>query len=95
MGETFAFWGQTESIGDRHRFWQRGDGTQTSDGCNILRVTLGAGETRTLEFTLGPGELRYWHPLERDWVIDAAQFDVWVGGDAAAAHQKSEGRSRR
>lgn len=49
------------------------------------RVTLGAGETRTVEFALGPDELRYWHPLEQDWVIDAAPFDVWVGGDATAA----------
>jgi beta-glucosidase len=49
------------------------------------RVTLEAGETRTVEFVLGPDELRYWHPLERTWVIDAATFDVWVGGDATAA----------
>lgn len=49
------------------------------------RVTLAAGETRTVEFGLGPDELRYWHPLERAWVIDAATFDVWVGGDATAA----------
>jgi beta-glucosidase len=49
------------------------------------RVTLEAGETRTVEFGLGPDELRYWHPLERTWVIDAATFDVWVGGDVTAA----------
>jgi len=48
------------------------------------RVTLAAGETRTLEFGLGPDELRYWHPLERTWVIDAATFDVWVGGASTA-----------
>ncbi|MDQ4099755.1 MAG: beta-glucosidase BglX [Chloroflexota bacterium] len=49
------------------------------------RVTLVPGETRTIEFVLGSDELRYWHPLERDWVIDAAHFDVWVGGDSTAA----------
>ena len=49
------------------------------------RVALGAGESRTVHFELGPNELRYWHPLERDWVIDAASFDLWVGGDATAA----------
>jgi beta-glucosidase len=48
------------------------------------RVTLEAGETRTVEFELGPDELRYWHPLERTWVIDAATFDVWVGGASTA-----------
>lgn len=49
------------------------------------RITLAAGETRTVEFALGPDELRYWHPLERAWVIDAATFDVWVGGAVTAA----------
>jgi beta-glucosidase len=48
------------------------------------RVPLEAGETRTVEFALGPDQLRYWHPLERSWVIDAATFDVWVGGDVTA-----------
>jgi beta-glucosidase len=48
------------------------------------RVTLEAGETRTVEFVLGPDALRYWHPLERTWVIDAATFDVWVGGASTA-----------
>ncbi len=49
------------------------------------RLTLGAGESRTIEFELGPNELQYWHPLERDWVIDAAIFNVWAGGDVTAA----------
>jgi beta-glucosidase len=48
------------------------------------RIALEAGETRTVEFVLGPDELRYWHPLERGWVIDASTFDVWVGGDVTA-----------
>jgi beta-glucosidase len=48
------------------------------------RVTLAPGEARTVEFGLGPDELRYWHPLERAWVVDAATFDVWVGGDSTA-----------
>ena len=34
---------------------------------------------------LGPEELQYWHPLERTWVIDAATFDVLVGGDVTAS----------
>jgi beta-glucosidase len=49
------------------------------------RVTIEDGETHTVEFRLGPDKLRYWHPLEHTWVIDAASFDVWVGGDATAA----------
>ena len=48
------------------------------------RITLDAGETRTVEFTLGPTELRYWNAAVRDWVIDPPTFDVWVGGDSTA-----------
>jgi beta-glucosidase len=48
------------------------------------RITLAAGESRTVTFTLGPAELRYWNAAARDWVIDASTFDVWVGGDSTA-----------
>ena len=48
------------------------------------RFTLEAGESRTLEFPLGPGELRYWNAAARDWVIDATTIDVFAGGDSAA-----------
>jgi len=48
------------------------------------RVALEPGEARTLRFTLGPAELRYWNAARRDWVIDAATFDLWAGGDSTA-----------
>jgi beta-glucosidase len=48
------------------------------------RVTLAAGESRTLRFPLGPGELRYWNAATRDWVIDATTIDVFAGGDSTA-----------
>jgi beta-glucosidase len=48
------------------------------------RVTLAAGEARTLTFTLGPEELRYWSAARKDWVLEPSTFDVWVGGDATA-----------
>jgi beta-glucosidase len=48
------------------------------------RVTLAAGESRTLQFPVGPAERRYWNSAVRDWVLDAATFDVWVGGDCTA-----------
>jgi beta-glucosidase len=48
------------------------------------RVPLGPGETRTVQFRLGPAELRYWNAASRDWVIDGTTFDVWVGGDSTA-----------
>jgi beta-glucosidase len=48
------------------------------------RVTLKPGETRTLEFTLRPEDLRYWSEVTRDWVQDEAVFDIWVGGSSRA-----------
>ena len=48
------------------------------------RVTLGAGESRTLTFPLGPGELRYWNAAARDWVIDTTVIDVFAGTDSTA-----------
>ena len=35
------------------------------------RIHLDPGERKTVTFPVGPAELRYWHSLERDWVIDA------------------------
>jgi beta-glucosidase len=48
------------------------------------RINLGSGESRTVDFPLGPAERRYWNAVARDWVLDASTFDVWVGGDSAA-----------
>jgi beta-glucosidase len=48
------------------------------------RISLEAGESRTLQFQVGPAERRYWNAVARDWVLDASTFDVWVGGDSAA-----------
>lgn len=47
------------------------------------RLTLVAGETRTVTFELGPDQLRYWSAATRDWVQDATEIDVWVGGSSA------------
>jgi beta-glucosidase len=48
------------------------------------RVALQPGESRTVRFALGPGELRHWNAAARDWLVDAATFDVWIGGDSTA-----------
>ena len=48
------------------------------------RVVLPAGATQTVEFTVGPDERRYWSTTTRDWVLDRAEFDVYVGGDSTA-----------
>ena len=48
------------------------------------RVTLAAGENKTVRFKLGPQELRYWNATVRDWVQEAETFDVWIGNDSTA-----------
>ncbi|WP_375431873.1 glycoside hydrolase family 3 N-terminal domain-containing protein [uncultured Friedmanniella sp.] len=48
------------------------------------RVTLAAGESRTLTFPVGPEHRRYWNAAVRDFVLDPSTFDVWVGGDSTA-----------
>lgn len=48
------------------------------------RVTLQPGETKTVRFSLGPDELRYWSTNAGAWVQDAAAFDIWVGSDSRA-----------
>ena len=49
------------------------------------RVTLAPGETKAVRFKLGPEDLRYWNGAARDWVQDAATFDVWAGNDSTAS----------
>jgi beta-glucosidase len=48
------------------------------------RVTLAAGETRTLQFSIGPNERTYWNAAAKGWLLDASTFDVWVGPDSTA-----------
>jgi beta-glucosidase len=48
------------------------------------RLHLPAGASRTVQFTIGPSERRYWNAAIRDYVLDASTFDVWVGGDSTA-----------
>jgi beta-glucosidase len=46
------------------------------------RVSVDAGASVTVEFTLGPDELSYWSAVTRDWVQDATTYDLGVGGDS-------------
>ena len=48
------------------------------------RVRIVAGGSRTVRFTLGPDQLRYWNAATRGWVNDGTTFDLWVGGDSTA-----------
>ncbi len=48
------------------------------------RVTLAAGEKKTVRFTLDKAKLSYWSTAEKKWVQEAEAFDVWVGADCTA-----------
>ena len=48
------------------------------------RVALKQGETKTLHFSLGRKELRFWSPQAKKWVVEPSVFDVWVGEDSGA-----------
>ena len=48
------------------------------------RVAIKAGATTSVSFDLGPDQLRYWTAVTRDWVQDATEIEVYVGGDSTA-----------
>lgn len=55
------------------------------------RVTLQAGEKKTLTFELGPEELTYWSTAKRAYVQDETVIDLWVGGNLdAQLHAEAE-----
>ena len=49
------------------------------------KVPLAPGEKKTVHFTLGKDELTYWSPSLKDWALEPAVFDVWVGEDSTAS----------
>ncbi|MFO1226398.1 beta-glucosidase BglX [Roseateles sp.] len=48
------------------------------------RVSLDAGATQTVSFDLPASELQYWSAAVRRFVLETADFDVFVGNDATA-----------
>ncbi len=48
------------------------------------RVSLAAGEKKTVCFSLGQKELSYWSAQAKTPVQDAATFDLWAGSDSMA-----------
>jgi beta-glucosidase len=48
------------------------------------RIALAPHEKKTVHFTLGKPELTYWSSSVKDFVQEAATFDVWVGDDSGA-----------
>jgi beta-glucosidase len=48
------------------------------------RIALTAGEKKTVHFTLGQEELKFWSPESKTWVVEPEEFDAWAGGDSKA-----------
>jgi beta-glucosidase len=48
------------------------------------RLTLHSGQSERVTFQLGPEQLRYWNAAAKDWVVDTAAYDIFVGGDSTA-----------
>ena len=51
---------------------------------SMVKVTGPAGATQTVSFDLGTDQLRYWSAATRDWVQDATEIEIYVGGDSTA-----------
>ena len=49
------------------------------------RLTVKAGQTRTVAIPLHADDLRYWSEETRKWEDGGGPFDVWVGDSSAAA----------
>jgi beta-glucosidase len=50
------------------------------------RVTVKAGETRTITIPVRAEDLRYWSDATQKWEEGAGDFDVWVGDSSTAAN---------
>jgi beta-glucosidase len=53
------------------------------------RITLNKGEGKDVTLLLSPAERTYWSGDKHKWVLDASDFDVWVG-DSSQADLHSE-----
>ncbi|MBT2502334.1 glycoside hydrolase family 3 N-terminal domain-containing protein [Curtobacterium sp. ISL-83] len=49
------------------------------------RIPFAVGQTRTVDFALGPDELAYWSAATGGWGQDATVLDIWVGGSSTCS----------
>jgi beta-glucosidase len=47
------------------------------------RITLGPGEAKTVEFTLGRQQLAFWN-IDMKEVVEPAKVDVWIAPDSTS-----------
>jgi beta-glucosidase len=46
----------------------------------FTRVTLAAGETKTIRLRIALDDLRYWDPQTRDWTLETGAHGIEIGG---------------
>lgn len=53
------------------------------------RVTLRAGEKKTVTLTVDTNDLGFWSPQTHAWSIEPGPFDLWIGDSSAATDHTS------
>ena len=48
------------------------------------RITLPPHAKKTMHMSIGKQELTYWNAAKKDWLLEPATFDVWVGPNSDA-----------
>jgi beta-glucosidase len=48
------------------------------------KISLGPGESKTIQLTVAPQDLSFWSPALHRRVLEPGTFDVWVGDDSTA-----------
>ena len=48
------------------------------------RVTLAAGESKTVTFKVTREERKYWSSATNGWVVEPSEFDLWIGDSSEA-----------
>jgi beta-glucosidase len=48
------------------------------------RVTLQPGEKQEIGFTIGREDRNYWSAAKNGWIVEPADFDVWIGNSSTA-----------
>ncbi|KAE8350531.1 glycosyl hydrolase family 3 N terminal domain-containing protein [Aspergillus coremiiformis] len=46
---------------------------------NFTKITLQAGETRTVQMSLTRKDLSYWSSRQQNWIMPDGDFQIWVG----------------
>jgi beta-glucosidase len=50
------------------------------------RISLSAGQTKTVTLHLSLADLSFWSPATRQRATEASTYDVWVGDSSTAAN---------